>query len=263
MITEPVTFQQMLDQGDMTRSIYFGRGSICYIPYRGRRHFIDLGIGSFDDYLKKFSKKARYNLVRTVRQFAKESGGSIDARCYRLSEEIEEFCRHAVFVSRLTYQHKLGLGFPEIEEFRNKLIEDVQNAKVIGYILMLKHQPVSYALCRINFDIITYSLIGYDPKFTKLSPGKVLLYIILKKAFEERRFRLFDFGGQDWDYKAHHATGSIGYLRVIWFPRTAKNVILVTAHYVLLQTWRAAAEIKRLAFSKTSSARALIGFRSR
>ena len=222
-IVQPVTFQQMLDRCNINLTIYFNRGAICYIPYRGRRYFIDLSIGTFEDYLNKFSKKARYNLIRTVRQFTKNSGDNLDVRCYRLPEEMPEFCRNAAAISRLTYQHQIGFGFPQAKQFSEKLIEESENGKVRGFLLAHNNEPVSYALCRINSDIITYSVIGYDPRFIRLSPGKVLLYRILETLFAEHEFQLFDFGGQDWDYKAHHATGSIDYARVIWFPKTAKE----------------------------------------
>jgi CelD/BcsL family acetyltransferase involved in cellulose biosynthesis len=119
---------------------------------------------------------------------------------------------------------------------------------------MYNATPVSYALCRIDSDIITYSSTGYDPQFVRLSPGKVLLYTIIEKLFLEGNFRYFDFGGQEWDYKALHATGSIAYLRVMWFPKTAKNLSFVLAHYMLLLAWRAAARIKHFSVWQTKSA---------
>lgn len=259
-VTQPVTFQQMLDQGNITRTIFFDRGAICYIPYRGERYFIDLCTGDFNDYMKKFSKKARYNLTRTVRQFAEQSGGSLDVRCYRSPVQMAEFCQHAAAISRLTYQHKIGFGFPEAEEFTKELIEEAEDGRVRGFVLAHNNQPTSYALCRINYDVITYSLIGYDPRFIRLSPGKVLLHYLIEKMFAEHTFRLFDFGGQYWDYKAHYATSSISYLRVIWFPKTAKNLSLVVAHYLLLQAWRAASELKRISASRSGRITSIVSY---
>jgi hypothetical protein len=106
------------------------------------------------------------------------------------------------------------------------------------------NRPVSYVLCRINCDIITYGIPGYDPKFVRFSPGAVLLYIIIEELFNERRFRIFDFGGQEWDYKALLATGTVAYSKVIWFPLTAKHVSLVTAHYLLWLGWRSASRAR-------------------
>jgi hypothetical protein len=243
-ILQPVTYQQMADQGDICRTLYIDHSVIRYVPYRGKRYYVDLRAGTFDQYLKKFSKKTRYNLRRTVQQFAKQSGGILDFRCYRSQEEMAEFCQHAAAVSRLSYQHKIGFGFPEGEGSTKQLMQDAATWRVSGFVLMYNATPVSYALCRINSDIITYSSTGYDPQFVRLSPGKVLLYTIIEKLFSEGNFHYFDFGGQEWDYKALHATGSIAYLRVIWFPKTAKNLSFVLAHYILLLAWRAAARIK-------------------
>src|SRR5690348_7990389 len=117
-------------------------------------------------------------------------------------------------------------------------MNEARQGCVCGFVLMHTAQPVSYVLCRSNSEVITYSIPGYDPKFARLSPGTVLLYLIIQKLFTDRRFMIFDFGGQEWDYKAFLSTGSVSYVKAIWFPITVKHVCLVAAHYVLLQGWR-------------------------
>jgi hypothetical protein len=242
----------------MSYSLALDGRAIRYIPYRGKRYFIDLSRGSFDDYLAKFSKKTRGNLRRQVRNFAEHCGQKLDFRYYSTPEDMKEFRQHAVAISILTYQQKIGFGFPEDEKFETSLIYEAGRGNVYGFVLMDKNNPVSYAFCRISSNIITYTLPGYDPKFAHFSPGTVLLFLMLERLFAEHKFRLFDFGGQEWGYKALFATSYVDYVRVIWLPITAKNIILVTAHYLVRQTWRAAASLKGLSAHCTDSARALM-----
>ncbi len=240
-IRRPTCYQQMRDDGTISGTLSFDRNAIRYIPYRGKRYFIDLSCGPFDNYLHKFSARTRNTLKRKIRRFAEHSGGIIDLRCYQSPETMIEFRGHAIAISRLSYQGQIGFGLPESDDFGNHLIEEAANGRVCGFVLMLQDRPVSYIFCRINSYILTYSIPGYDPNFVKLSPGTVLLYKVLEQLFADPKYRIFDFGGQAWDYKEFFATGSVDYLKVMWFPITVKNLIFVTTHYLVRQAWEGAA----------------------
>ena len=258
-ISQPVVYQQMRNDGTISGILSLDGNAIRYAPYRGIRYFVDLSSGSFDSYLAKFSKKAKYNLKRTVRQFAEQAGGEIDFRYYASPEEMMEFYDRVIAVSNLAYQSKIGFGIPETEEFKHHLVREAAEGRVCGFLLFHLGRPVAYAFCRIEADIITYTLVGYDPSFAKLSPGTVLLVLLIERLFAERRFRLFDFGGMASDYKAFFATGGIDYVKVIWFPINLKYLILVLAHNFVLQAWWGAARLKsRARTGWVSSARHLV-----
>ena len=245
-ILQPVTYQQMLDKGNISRTLCFDRGAIRYVPYRGKRYCIDLSSGSFTKYLANFSSNTRNRMKRQLRYFASHSGGKVDFRSYASPDEIIEFREHAIAVSRLSYQSRMGWGFPETDDFRAQLRDEAQNGRARGYLLMQRDGPVAFGLCRADGDVLTYVIIGYDPKFAKFSPGTILLLRIIEDLFTEQRFRLFDLGGHGTDFKAFHATGSVDYARVIWFPTTPKHFILVGVHHSLHLAWHLAARIKRM-----------------
>jgi SAM-dependent methyltransferase len=114
----PTTFQQLPDEGRFACALAFDRNAIRYVSYRGKRYFIDLSSRSLDAYLAKFSAKTRNTLKRKMRHFQEISGGVIDVRCYRSPAEMGEFCSYATAVSRVSYQGKLGFGFPDTREKR-------------------------------------------------------------------------------------------------------------------------------------------------
>jgi hypothetical protein len=260
-VLQPVTYQQMPDDGSISRTLSFGRKVIRYAAYRGKRYFIDLSNGSFDTYLGRFSSKTRSTLRRKVRRFADHAGGTVDLRCYASAEEMIEFRQHAIAVSLLTYQRKIGWAFPETEDFKDSLIDEAEQGRVCGFLLMHGNTAIAYAFCRIEADIITYALLGHDPRFGRFSPGTVLLTLIIERLYTERRFRVFDFGGMAAEYKVFFATSSIDYVRVIWLPTTARHLFLITAHFLVQQAWQGASWLKRAGASARRSASAVFSHR--
>lgn len=260
-VLTPVTHRQRRDDGTISHTLSFDGHAIQYASYRDKRFFIDLSGGSFELYLGKFSGKTRNTLKRKVRRFAEHSRGQIDFRCYTTPEEMIEFRRHAIAVSLLTYQRKIGCSLPEDNEFKARLIAEAEDGRVCGFLLMHDNEPVAYAFCKIELDTVIYAVLGHDPGFAKFSPGTVLLFLVIERLFAVRKFRVFDFGGMALDYKSFFATGSVDYVKVTWFPINAKNLILVLAHYIVLQAWRGTAGLKRAVVSGVCIAGAIISRR--
>ena len=250
-----VIYQHLRDDGTIRRTLSLDGKVIRYVPFRSKRYFIDLSVGSINEYLAKFSKKTRGNLRRQVRHFAEYSGSNIDFRCYSAPEEMAEFCEHAIAVSVLGYQKNNPWRFPETNEFRKDVIAEAREGRTCGFVLMHENKAIAYAFCRIDSEVITYSNIGYDPRFARYSPGIVLLFLILEQLFAARRFRLFDLGQGGWAYKALFATGSVDYVKMIWFPITIPNIGLVLAHYFVTGAWRMGARVKRVARSQSDVVR--------
>jgi Acetyltransferase (GNAT) domain len=262
-ILQPTTYQQMPDDGAIPRTLSFDRSAIRYVAYRGKRYFIDLSLGRFEYYLAKFSAKTRNTLKRKLRHLAERSGGALDFRIYLSPEEMHEFRRQALTVSLLSYQRKIGFGLPETAEFKADLIRQATNERVSGFVLMTRDRPIAYVFCRIDEAIVTYSYCGYDPEFADVSPGTVLLYLVIQWLFEQHKFETFDLANDGWDYKTIFATGAVNYLKVIWFPKTATNVVLVILHLLMLRAWSGAAFVKNTGASWARGARtALTRFRS-
>src|SRR5262249_1361243 len=150
-------YQQFRDDGSISRRLVVDLNWIRYIPYKGRRHFIKISDSSFGEYLQKFSGKTRNTLKRKLGRFARSSGNTIDVRYYVKSEEMTEFRDYAVSVSAISYQKRIGFGFPETDEFTRHLVDEAGRGRVCGFILMHSGQPAAYVFCRIKKKIITYT----------------------------------------------------------------------------------------------------------
>ncbi|MBV8507464.1 MAG: GNAT family N-acetyltransferase [Alphaproteobacteria bacterium] len=213
-------------------------GALRYSARYGDRYVVDLQ-GSFAEYLKKFSKKSRGNLQRTVKKFATKNTGLIVVREFKTLTEIREFRDIAVAISRESYKKELGWGFQEDEQFARQLELDATGGRVRGYVLMCDDAAVAYVFCRIDHDVILYKHIGYHPRFAQRSPGTALLYLLLKRLFAEGEFRLLDFDGTEYyAYKEFFATRAISCARVFWVRPRLPELALFTAHWMLTTTWR-------------------------
>ena len=248
-ILRPTTYQQMRDDGTISRTLGFDRNAIRYVAHRGRRYFIDLLPGTFDDYFAKFSAKTRNTLKRKIRHFAERSGGTVDFRICSSPDEMIKFRSQALTVSAVSYQRKIGFGLPESGEFSTHLMEQAAKGRVYGFLLMEHNKPVAYVYCRIDQDIVVYSYCGYDPEFAQFSPGTVLLFLVIKWLFQQEKFKIFDLGNDGWGYKTMFATGAVKYLKVIWFPKTAPYFLLVILHMLVLRAWSGAASVKETGVS--------------
>jgi hypothetical protein len=66
--------------------------------------------------------------------------------------------------------------------------------------------PAAYCLGSIRWGEFSYDIVGYDPQFAKLNPGKVLLYNILEDLHRHRVVDRVDFGKGITGYKRLFAT---------------------------------------------------------
>ena len=99
----------------------FDQGALRYAARYGDRYVVDLQ-GAFAEYLRKFSKKSRGNLQRTVKRFTQGSNGLGPLREFKGPPEISAFRDIAVAISHASYKSELGWGFQEGENFARNLI---------------------------------------------------------------------------------------------------------------------------------------------
>ena len=171
------------------------------------RHYADLALG-FDRYLAGFSAKSRSGLKRKLRRLEERSGGALDIRCYRRSDAMAAFHRHARQVSALTYQERLlDAGLPD--DLLPELEALAKDDRVRAWLLFMDGRPVSYLHAPGEGDTLRYAHLGYDPAFADLSVGSLLQLEAMRMLMAEGRFRWFDFTEGDGQHKRQFATGAV------------------------------------------------------
>ncbi len=215
-----------------------------YVSHRDVLHYVSVQ-GSFSDYLKtQFSPKPRQNLQRSVRRFAERQDGKASWQVYTAAEEMEEFLREAVAVSKQTYQTRLlDAGLPSGPEFLKGIQRLAQDGRARGYLLRDQGKVIAFAWCRQQGNSLIYDTIGYLPEFGNLSPGSVLLYHILEDVFASAKYGILDFGPGEAQYKSLFATHSQEFVDLYLLRSTLKNRILLAGHWFMNQLSTAIGEI--------------------
>jgi hypothetical protein len=201
-----------------------------YVPWQFEHYCIELRAASLNDYLAGLNGKTRHEHLRKLRRFQQLSGTTV-CREYRTPAEMEEYLRVAGELARKTYQSRLlGAGLPDTAEFRRATLYDAGRGLVRGYLLFHEQKPIAYGHCCGDGDVLYYEHTGYDAEYANSAPGVALLHHILERAFEERRFRLLDFGHGNAQWKRSYATASAHCASVYYFRPTIGNAIRIAAH---------------------------------
>ncbi len=225
---------------------YRGRpAAFRYIPERYNRCYVDLR-QTLPDYLKKFSSKSRYTLLKKVRRFAALSGGKSEMREFSRPGEMTEFRAQARQISAKTYQERLlHAGIPDNPTFLAEICSLAERDAVRAYTLFLHDRPIAYMYCAaaMETDDLIYRFVGHDPEYSQVSPGVVLQYLALERLFVEQRFACLDFGEGTGMHKKFFSTGSEACANVYYFRDTARHRALVASHALLRQVSRTAAAL--------------------
>jgi CelD/BcsL family acetyltransferase involved in cellulose biosynthesis len=209
-------------------SLRFMRSAIRYIRNQRKTYFIDLS-ASFDEYVRGFQSKTRKKLQRSVKKIMALNG--FECCLYRAPDSAAEFHRIARQIAEKTYQERLFQGaLPASQQFVSALCAKAQLDLFRGFILVLDQQPVAYICCLADDVIVHYAYVGYDPQFSDLSPGTVLLYLALEHLFAERKHRFLELGSGEGQLKQVFGRSSVLCGDVYFFRWTASNVAAVLVH---------------------------------
>lgn len=212
-----------------------------YVPDRYHRCYVNLQ-QTLADYLKKFTSKSRYTLLKKVRRFHAASGGRIVMQEFTRPDEMDRFLSLARQISAKTYQERLlHAGIPDGPTFVEEMLTLAARGAVRAYTLFLHDHPVAYMYCAaMEAGDLMYRFVGHDPDYGRLSPGVVLQYLALERLFAEQRFAFLDFAEGTGMHKVFFSTGSLACADVYYFRDTLRYRTLVGLHAALRYTSRTA-----------------------
>lgn len=215
-----------------------------YVPDRYQRCYVNLQ-QTLADYLKKFTSKSRYTLLKKVRRFTAASGGAIAMREFTRPQQMDEFLGLARQISAKTYQERLlHAGIPDDPTFVAEMGSRAERDAVRAYTLFLHDHPVAYMYCAaMEANDLMYRFVGHDPEYGRFSPGVVLHYLALERLFQERRFAFLDFAEGTGMHKVFFSTGSLACADVYYFRDTPRYRALVALHAALRHTSRTASAV--------------------
>src|SRR5690349_12941435 len=103
-----------------------------------------------------------------------------------------EFHELATALAKHTYQEKLiHEGLASYAPHFEKIVALAEEDAVRGYLLFDRGKAIAYVFCQRYSKSLLYKIVGYDPDFSKFSPGSVPLYLIIEKLTSELDFGHF------------------------------------------------------------------------
>ena len=150
------------------------------------------------------SRRRRWR--RDIRQLEKISSSKIKVVCYRQRSDIDYLSDLAYEIEKRTYKKNLCSGFISSPLNRNLLEQAAGDGWLRAYVLYAGDQP-----CAFQFDIqyegVQFTEYGsFDPKWSRGSPGIVLLIKVLEDLCKESDISRMDFGFGDALYKRKFGT---------------------------------------------------------
>jgi CelD/BcsL family acetyltransferase involved in cellulose biosynthesis len=148
----------------------------------------------FESYLKRFTKKARYNLRWISRKLASQYDVSFEVskRPAEVQQGLEDLFslhkkRWAEKEENSAFNNELSM------EFHRRLSKNIADQELVRvFVLKCDNHPVAAIFGYLFAGRFYYYQSGFDPAFMKMSVGTILLNWVIRYCFEEK-YREFDF----------------------------------------------------------------------
>lgn len=195
---------------------------VTFVRQRYDRHYLDLAAGEAA-WRQRLSGQTRSTLKRKAKKLAEASGGALEVRRYRTSDELAAAHPLARRVSATTYQERLmGAGLPDDPRWLAEQQRLAAGDAVRAWLLFLAGEPIAYLWCGADGAALRYDHVGHDPGHHALSPGSVLMDVALTDLFADR-FRWFDFTEGEGQHKRTLASGGVACRDVLLLKPTLAN----------------------------------------
>ncbi len=140
-----------------------------------QRHFAATLPRTLEELHKKLSPKVRKN--QRWNKMNRDFPGAVHIKCFCKLEEVPDLAEVAEQVARHSYQRGLGVGFFDTEGERQRLQLKAEKGWLRGFVLYIGDQPAAFWIGDINEGIFGSEYLGFDPAFSKYSPG---MYLVVK-----------------------------------------------------------------------------------
>jgi hypothetical protein len=155
--------------------------------YLNRDPFVDTRLHSsmrltrsYDDSLRCLSAHHRKQLQRGVKKLLANHPSAVDVRSFREAGELEKMVRDVVEIARKTWQRARGGGFIDTERMRQSLELAARMGWLRTDVLYIDGKPCAYSMGSLYRGTFYSDLVGYDPEYSRYSPGTYLFSRIIE-----------------------------------------------------------------------------------
>lgn len=158
--------------------------------------------------------------------------GRVEHVCYSTCESLHEVLESIREVASKTYQYSIGAGYLGTAGERRHLETLARFGWLRIHLLRVDGSPVAFEITVEYERQFFLCSTGYDPAFSAVSPGKVLLSMVFEDLCRRQEVDVVDFGFGDAPYKRSHGTRSILETCPVVFARRLKpmavNALITT-----------------------------------
>ena len=197
--------------------------------------WIELSVGQ-QVYWRRFSSKQRYNLNRELKILS--SLGEIEVIRVSSLEDIALFAEIATQIGRLSWQYRSTNSIArEIDASElHRLLEIMSQHKMLrSYLLKVGDEyPCFWTAFQGDRSFWLYDT-GFNPLYTKFSPGKCLLQLIINDlfAYDLPLYCSFGLMADPYHYKSVFSTNSSQETDVLVLRNSLQNQIDTFAHKLI------------------------------
>jgi CelD/BcsL family acetyltransferase involved in cellulose biosynthesis len=196
------------------RGLSRGLGSTIRDP-----HWVfELEPGPFEQTLRRFSKKRRYNLAREGRLLAEQFDGDLAVRVITEASELDTLFAWSGAIIERTYHAKVGTRFMDAPLWRTLMELEARRGCLRAHFLLGKGRPIAFNLGIVRGPVLVVETMAHLPDYDRFSPGKHLLIRVFERCAQES-LRLVDYCTGDAEYKRVFGTRTWDEVAVSVFGR--------------------------------------------
>lgn len=151
-----------------------------------------------EEFYLGLSPKARRNRRQEANKLLRDHKNNVKIRCLLATDEVERIIQDVQEIAKKTYHKGLGVGFQDNVEMCRRLHLEAQQGRLRAYILYVEEKPCAFWLLTQYSGTMHGDFTGYDPAFSRYSPGTFLLLKIIEDSIKNG-VKVVDFGsGAAW-----------------------------------------------------------------
>jgi Acetyltransferase (GNAT) domain len=208
--------------------------------------------GTFDDYMRKFSAKARKNRLREARILSERF--QVELQRITRAEEVDRFVEAVAVISGKTWKSQLQIGVLaafDLSVWQRRLTFAAERGWLRSYLLKCDGTGCAFIIGVHHHRRYYHMVVGYDQAWGTYSVGSVLQLMVLEHLFNDNPPEVYDFGVY-FDYKGRLSNESYLEALVCLFGRRPYPLLVQT----LDRAWtvgarQAAALLERLHLKST------------
>ncbi|MEJ2392961.1 MAG: GNAT family N-acetyltransferase [Gammaproteobacteria bacterium] len=153
--------------------------------------------GTWDDYLKARDKKVRKNWDYFERKLDKQ--GSAEVVSCTNGPDIDQSIQQALAIEQSSWKGDHGTAIANSQAESNFYLDlgiTMSRCNKFGlHFLTLDENKIAFDYCLTHKDHFNVLKTGYDPAYSKSSPGRVLHKKILRQLYEDDTYKIYDLLG--------------------------------------------------------------------